>query len=141
MNKSLWQTRNGPIISTLGGLAMVIGFCLPLYVTSPPLAPGSSNPYPPLVNGWYLIGILHDYFLNSYLALEYVTPEVVLALVFAVAILSSSMLVLFRHSSLLVARMRLYAAFASIAVPGWLWTASLFLNWAGSPTVALGPAF
>jgi hypothetical protein len=127
---------------------MVIGFCLPLFVTSAPSNPNFSNPYPPLANGWDMIGMLHDFFPRPYLALTYVAPEVVLALVLAVATLSTSALALFGQGPRLVARTRSLAAFVSIAVLGWLCVTSLFLNWAGSPdgaaqspTIALGPGF
>lgn len=46
MDVSPWSTRIGPIISVLGGLVIVTGFCLPLFVTSPPIDPHFSSPYP-----------------------------------------------------------------------------------------------
>ena len=106
MDVSPWRTRVGPIISVLGGLVMVMGFCLPLFVTSAPINPNFSNPYPPVVNGWDMIGMLQDSLLRSYLALTYVAPEVVLALVLAVVTLSTSVLALFQPGSRLVARTR-----------------------------------
>ena len=106
MDVSPWRTRVGPIISVLGGLVMVMGFCLPLFVTSAPINPNFSNPYPPVVNGWDMIGMLQDSLLRSYLALTYVAPEVVLALVLAVVTLSTSVLALFQQGSRLVARTR-----------------------------------
>ena len=125
---------------------MVTGFCSPLFFTSPPINSEFFNTYPAMVNGWQMISVLQDYFASPYLSLTYVAPEVVLSLFLAVITLSTSLLVLFREGSLLVARMRSFAAFASIAVLFCLYVTSLLLNWsdspdgaAASPTIALGP--
>jgi hypothetical protein len=146
MHASTFRTRVGPTISVLGGTLMVTSFSLPLFFTAPPINTDFSNPYPPVLNGWQVISFVPDLFTKPYLALTPVAPEVVLLLLLAVIILSTSLLALFQEGSLLVAKLRSLAIFASIAVLCCFYLLSLFLNWGGSPDgaaaspdITLGP--
>jgi hypothetical protein len=143
---SIYRTRIGPGISVLGSALMLLGLFVPLFFTAPfvPSLFEGTNPYPPAVNGWQTIT---SYWIYPY-PLPSVAPVVLLWLLLAVVILSTSLLMLFQVNPPLVSRTRSLAAPVSIAVLCDFWLSSIFLNWTWSPDAAtvmvgfqLGPGF
>lgn len=144
MSVSTSRTRIGPIISALGGTLMMTGISLPLFFTSM-TGVGDPNPYPPVLNGWQVISFLPDHFPAYPDLMLLVAVTIVSTSLLAVTIVNTSLLALFQEGSLLVARTRTLATFASIAVLCCFYLFSLLMylgSWDGgavASVITLGP--
>ena len=124
-------------ISILGTLLIGRGFFLPIYTISPPTDTNSSNPYPPVVNGWQAISTLPS-----------TGTLLVFVFVAAVILLCTSLLLLFQKSTRRVNRIRILLSFACIALLIFVTLNPIFMNFAdlpdgaaASPTFAVGQGF
>ncbi len=112
--------RIGAVVSILGGILIVVGFCLPVAFTS-----GNTNyidTYPPVLNGWQLLS-----------SMPQAAPLAMLAFLLNVVIIGTSTLTALRKGFPAVARMRTVAAIVSITVYLWLPWLIIFPSIAFSP--------
>lgn len=99
--------RVGAIISTLGGIVILIGFCLPLAFTSSNV--DYVDTYPPVLNGWQVIQ-----------AMPLASPLAMIALLLALGIISTSFLVAIQRGEPPFTTIRAVATVASVPVLLWL---------------------
>jgi hypothetical protein len=128
MRQTSWFTRLGPLVSIIGALLTGTSFFLPLILTQPPLAPGLTDPYPPVLDGVWLLGSL---FSPQSQVSSLGTFLFVLLIVLALITLGTSITVLLLQTNLsgVVSRVRAVAVIGSLAVALWFLEVVVALNY------------
>ena len=128
MRQVSWFTRLGPSVSILGTLLTGISLFLPLILTQPPIAPGLTDPYPPTLDGAWLLGSLFSP-QNQVSSLG--TILFVLLIVLALVTLGTSIAALLLQANVsgVISWIRGFAAISGLAVLLWFLEVVELLNY------------
>ena len=127
MQQATWFTRLGPLGSILGAILTEISIFLPLILTRPPLDARFSDPYPPMLDGVWLLRLLF----SSQSQFSSLLPLLLaLLVVLALITLGTSISALFLQANVsgVVSWIRVLAAMSSLAVLLWFLEGVALLN-------------
>lgn len=128
MRQASWFTRVGSLVSILGTLLTGISLFLPLILTEPPIDPQFPDPYPPTLNGVWLLGSL---FSPQSQVSSLMTLLFVLLVVLALIVLGTSIAALLLQANVsgVVSWIRALAAIGSVVALLWFLEGVAALNY------------